>query len=330
MTLYDPNVSVHLPTETLSTLIEDHTITLLLQLLSLPREKFTGTLTTGATSANALSLACAREEVIERTVRRTKGIDEWSLAQEGFGQDTPSVNVFVTRPHASIQKAAALVGIGRKRVIDVGFKPLFSNGDQFDPTNSRDISEGVKVLDFDLTSLEQHLSTSYKNGQGSIVVVGMGEVNTGALTNQLPSIRKLCNQYDAWLHVDAAFSAFIGLLDGYEWICKHMANCADSITSDAHKQLNVPYDAGLLFIRKKVLDVESHESLLLDVCGPGKGQPTPAYLKAPAVDLCGDDENEEMKTKSAYAASLPSPLAKNIENSKRLRALPVYAALLSE
>lgn len=356
VTLFDANVQVHLPKETLSTLIEDHTITLLLQLLSLPQDEFTGTITTGATTANILALTCAREQVMKRVMRRRRKVDaatssdeldsegdpEWSFAEEGFSEDTPPVNVFVALPHASIKKAAAVVGIGRKRVVDVGVKPVFSqhsNNNSSLPflTDAEDVRESIKILEFDLASLEDRLKASQDAGQGSIVVAGMGEVNTGALTHQLPFLRALCDKYDAWLHVDAAFSAFVCLVPGHEWISEEMATCADSITSDAHKQLNVPYDAGLLFIRKHQqhpnANANADASLLEDVCGPGKGQKPPAYLKAADGGRVGEEEaedDEDAKFNRAYAASLPSPLFKNLENSKRFRALPIYAALLSE
>lgn len=328
VTLYDANVQVHLPNETLSTLIEDHTITLLLQLLSLPREEFTGAITTGATTANILALACAREAVLQRRLGQ-----DFSFADEGYSAATPSIDVFVATPHASIKKAAAVVGIGRKRVVDVGRKPARGGDDAAAKlTTEAGVAEGVVVVEFDLEALESHLKTSHTAGRPAIIVAGMGEVNTGALTAQLPTLRQLCDRYEAWLHVDAAFSAFVGLLDGHEWVCQHMAACADSITSDGHKQLNVPYDAGLLFIRRPKSPALPSSSLLEDVCGPGKGQAAPSYLKASIGGDTGHDGSgdDDEATRSAYAASLPSPLFKNLENSKRFRALPLYAVLLSE
>ncbi|CAO1635381.1 unnamed protein product [Sympodiomycopsis kandeliae] len=339
VTLFDSNVQVHLPKETLSTLIEDHTITLLLQLLSLPQDQFTGTLTTGATTANLLGMACAREEVLERIMSAKTGQEEWSMSEEGFSENVPAVNVFVAIPHASIKKAAALTAIGRKRVVDVGLVANFSNTDTSSSeflTREEDIKEGVKVLDFDLVKLEASLRSSQEAGNGSIIVVGMGEVNTGSLCNQLPRIKQLATRYKAWIHVDAAFSAFVSLIDEFKWVGEHLANYADSITSDAHKQLNVPYDTGLLFIRKRSKRSSNNISLLQDVCGPGKNTAAPAYLKAGQEQAVEDDDDDvseaarELKRKSAYAASLPSPLFKNLENSRRFRALPLYAALLSE
>jgi glutamate/tyrosine decarboxylase-like PLP-dependent enzyme len=76
---------------------------------------------------------------------------------------------------------------------------------------------------------------------------------------------------------------------------------ADSLTLDGHKWLNVPYDCGLFFTR----DARALPSFL----GPSAAN-TPAYLAADPADI-------------------PSPLTVNIENSRRFRALPLFASLLS-
>lgn len=73
---------------------------------------------------------------------------------------------------------------------------------------------------------------------------------------------------------------------------------ADSITGDAHKLLNVPYDCGFFFTR--------HLQLQQKVFG----NPSSAYL-------------------STTALSIPSPINLGLENSRRFRALPVYASLLA-
>lgn len=75
---------------------------------------------------------------------------------------------------------------------------------------------------------------------------------------------------------------------------------ADSITVDSHKLLNVPYDSGIFFTRKA--------SVLTSVCK----NPDAAYLSAGA------------------ASEIESPLNVGLENSRRFRALPVYAVLLSQ
>ncbi len=236
---------------------------MLVEMLSL-EGKWTGTITTGATASNILALGCARDALYRRM-----GHDP----EEGPGS---RVSVFVALPHASIKKAASIVGIGRNNV--------------------RDMSSRMQILDFDLPRLEEELAVS----PCSIVVVGFGEVNTGALTAQIPALRALCDKYNAWLHIDAAFSAFVALLPEFSpWASAHLS-MADSITSDAHKQLNVPYDAGLLFLPVKG---DPARSELDELCGPGSGA-APAYLSAGSVS--NDSELQEQ------IAGYPSPLNVNL------------------
>ncbi|KDN47758.1 PLP-dependent transferase [Tilletiaria anomala UBC 951] len=302
VSLFDQNVQVHLPKETLSTYIERLSINMVLELLGLQIDRWSGTVTTGATSSNVLALASAREAVL-----RKYGL---KVSEDGLA-GSPGIKVFVTQPHASVHKAASLVGVGRKNVIDVGHKVL----------EGAPIEEQVKALDFDLNRLDEELRACTEIQQGAIVIAGLGEVNTGALTDQIPSLRRLCNRYGAWLHIDAAFSAFVCLLQEFAWVSEHLS-LVDSITSDAHKQLNVPYDAGLLFIRTRSAGAAA-DCELYDVCSPGKSC-APAYLTAQATKGIDADAIH------AELAQQPSPLNMNIENSRRFRALPLYAGLVCQ
>jgi glutamate/tyrosine decarboxylase-like PLP-dependent enzyme len=73
---------------------------------------------------------------------------------------------------------------------------------------------------------------------------------------------------------------------------------ADSLTGDAHKLLNVPYDCGFFFSRNADMNQAVFQN------------PNAAYLKS-----------------SAGPDSIVSPLNIRIENSSRFRGLPVYATL---
>lgn len=72
---------------------------------------------------------------------------------------------------------------------------------------------------------------------------------------------------------------------------------ADSITGDAHKLLNVPYDCGFFLSRHREVAARVFQN------------PNAAYLNS------ADDD------------AIMSPLNVGLENSRRLRALPVYASL---
>jgi glutamate/tyrosine decarboxylase-like PLP-dependent enzyme len=120
------------------------------------------------------------------------------------------------------------------------------------------------------------------------------------------ALRTLCDKYGAWLHVDGAFGIFGRILPETPEFSVIKKGCegielADSLAGDAHKFLNVPYDCGFFFCR--------HQGVAVDV-----------FQNANAAYLTGG---------KSEAQSIPSPLNIGIENSRRFRALPVYASLLA-
>lgn len=94
------------------------------------------------------------------------------------------IQVLTTMPHSSLMKAASIVGLGRSCVHSVG-------------VSSEDLA-------FDLVKLENDLR---RPAIASIVVISCAEVNTGLFATRtyedVLALRSLCDQYGAWLHVDA-------------------------------------------------------------------------------------------------------------------------------
>jgi glutamate/tyrosine decarboxylase-like PLP-dependent enzyme len=80
----------------------------------------------------------------------------------------------------------------------------------------------------------------------TIVCAQAGNVNTGAF-DPLPAICAAGHDHGAWVHVDGAFGLWAGASPALRHLVAGVEQ-ADSVATDAHKWLNVPYDSGLVFV----------------------------------------------------------------------------------
>ncbi|HEY8001356.1 MAG TPA: aminotransferase class V-fold PLP-dependent enzyme [Solirubrobacterales bacterium] len=230
------------------------------QLFELPSE-FAGVLVSGATMANFTGLIAARN---------------WWADELGFDADEAGL-AGSPRPrilssgyiHPSAVQAIGMLGLGKGTV-------------------ERLTCDAAGRLDLEA------LAASLENGDGpAIVVANAGEVNAGDF-DPIAAIAELTSRHGAWLHVDGAFGLFARLAPESRALTEGV-ELADSVTVDAHKWLNVPYDCGVSFVREP-----ARLARALNVGAP--------YLPSP------DDPR-------------PNPGFLTPENSRRARALAVWATL---
>lgn len=241
--------------------IEDEAIAMLRDLFGLP-ESFSGTFVSGATMANLTGLATGREWLAAR-----RGM---SVARDGISA-LPRIRVLSGEPHSSSLKALSILGLGRASVTHVPVLP--------------DDREAV-----DLPALARALQSDPETP--TIVIANAGTVNTVDF-DDLRAIAAMRAITPLWLHVDGAFGGFARCspryadrVDGLE--------LADSITIDAHKWLNVPYDSAMVFTRHPAAQAQVFQN-------------TAAY-----IGDVGDPPD--------YVHMAP-------ESSRRLRALPAWFSL---
>jgi glutamate/tyrosine decarboxylase-like PLP-dependent enzyme len=125
-----------------------------------------------------------------------------------------------------------------------------------------------------------------------IVCAQAGNVNTGAF-DPLSEIADLTAKHGAWLHVDGAFGLWAAASRNRSALLRGIER-ADSIATDAHKWLNVPYDCGIVFCR----DEAAHRAAM--------------SLSAPYVTATNGERDPH-----EYVP----------EESRRARAIPLYAGI---
>ncbi|MCF2530316.1 pyridoxal phosphate-dependent decarboxylase family protein [Yinghuangia soli] len=201
--------------------LERHTLGWLRELFGLS-DAHQGAFVSGATMSNTVGLAVAREWLGERA-----GI---SVAEDGLAA-LGLVRVLSGRPHSSIAKGMAMLGMGRKSLTTVATLP------------------GREAVD--VAALETALAAA---GGPCIVVANAGTVNTVDF-DDLRAIAALKDRYDFWLHVDAAFGAFAALTAEHAHLVAGL-DAADSVCVDLHKWLNVPYDSAVQFTRRRDLQTD--------------------------------------------------------------------------
>jgi glutamate/tyrosine decarboxylase-like PLP-dependent enzyme len=80
-----------------------------------------------------------------------------------------------------------------------------------------------------------------------LVCAQTGNVNTGSF-DPISEIVECVHEHKGWLHVDGAIGLWAAASPAYRSLI-HGIELADSVSSDCHKWLNVPYDCGVVFVR---------------------------------------------------------------------------------
>lgn len=229
---------------------------------------------TGCQMANFTSLAAARHHVL-----RGAG---WDVEAQGLA-GAPTVTIVTSdESHYTVFMALRLLGFGAGNAVRI----------------ATDEQGRMRV---------EELAKALKNVSGPCIICAQaGNVNTGGFDpiNEIADIidkqfetLKLRNAETCrpWLHVDGAFGLWAAASPTRAHLVKGI-NRADSVASDAHKWLNVPYDCGLVFTNHP----EAHRSAMSLAA---------AYIQATDIER--------------------DPHEFTPEESRRGRAVPVYAALRS-
>ena len=198
-------------TSPIAAALEDVSLQWLRELFGLP-SCVEGAFVTGASMANMAALASARHALLSRL--------DWDAETRGL-YGAPELRVIVSdEVHITVLKALSLLGLGRERVIRV-------------PTDR----QGRLRID-SLPALDDR----------TIVCIQAGNVNTGDFDPAAEVCRR-SQEAGAWVHVDGAFGLWALANRDFAALTAGLAE-ADSWATDGHKWLNVPYDSGIVLVRR--------------------------------------------------------------------------------
>ncbi|HTF59014.1 MAG TPA: aminotransferase class V-fold PLP-dependent enzyme, partial [Actinomycetes bacterium] len=193
--------------------VEDVAAGWLAELLGLPPGVSTG-FVTGGLGANFTGLAAARHHVLAQA--------GWDVERDGLIGAPPVEVVVGAERHVTVDVALRYLGLGSGRLRIV---PADGQG-RMDPA-----------------ALPEVLAAC--TGP-TIVCAQAGNVNTGAF-DPLPAVSAAAHAHGAWVHVDGAFGLWAAASPALRHLVAGVEG-ADSVATDAHKWLNVPYDSGIAFV----------------------------------------------------------------------------------
>ena len=211
--------------------IEENVVRWLCDLFAMPPSS-QGILTSGGSMATLSAVVTARHAKLG----------------EDFGDGSYYVS---EQAHASVTKAAAIAGFGRKHVRLV-------------PTDAE--------LRMDPEALLEMVRQDRAAGMRPFLVVpSAGTTNTGAI-DPLGAVADVAADEELWLHVDAAYGGFFQLTERGRQRFRGIER-ADSVTVDPHKGLFLPYGTGALVVRDGEALRDAHyegAAYLQDLGAPGE------------------------------------------------------------
>ena len=168
-----------------------------------------GILTSGGSMATLAGLAAARARAGHGALQRG--------------------TIYVSREgHASINKAAAILGFSPESIRTIGVDTQFR---------------------IQLDELQQSIEADRLAGRMPFfVAANAGTTNTGAI-DPLDDIAEICASSGLWFHVDAAYGGFAAITSEGRARLRGMER-ADSLTLDPHKWLYCPMGVGCALVRE--------------------------------------------------------------------------------
>jgi len=215
--------------------LEEKTMHWLREAMGLPGT-WEGVIQDTASTATLCALLSARER-----------FSDFQINEKGFAQ-APVFRIYASEQiHSSIEKDVKIAGFGRENLVYIPTDEAFALR-----------TEALR------TAIEADLAAGL---QPLCVVAALGTTSSTAI-DPLAAIAALCQSYQLWLHVDAAYAGTATILPEYRWMLEGLAQ-ADSYVFNPHKWMMVNFDCTAYFVKEKEWLLRTFEIL-------------PEYLKTKA------------------------------------------------
>ena len=207
-----------------ATLIEQRLIAWTAQRIGFAPGQADGVFTSGGTQSNLMALLLARDMFC------LTHLDGHSVQHDGLPGQASRFRILASRlAHFSLQKAAAVLGLGARAVIAV------------------DCDADYRLSP---AALEQAIDACRQAGDIPIAVVAtLGTTDFGSI-DPIAQLAPLCRAAGLWLHADAAYGCGL-LVSGRHREKIAGIEQADSVTVDFHKSFLQPVSCSALVVREK-------------------------------------------------------------------------------
>ena len=197
--------------------LEEKVMDWLKQMLSLP-ESWYGVIQDTASSSTLCALLTARERCSNYSINKT-----------GFTGNEKFRIYGSSETHSSIDKGVKIAGFGLDNLVKV----------QVDENQAMQPSALKEAIESDISHGFKPLC----------VIATLGTTGTTAI-DPIKVIVEICQKYNIWVHVDAAFSGSALILPEYRWMAEGLDQ-ADSFVFNPHKWLFTNFDCSAYFIKDK-------------------------------------------------------------------------------
>ncbi|NOY37823.1 MAG: aspartate aminotransferase family protein [Chlorobi bacterium] len=189
---------------------------------------FQGVIQDTASTATLAALITAREVKSNYTIN-----------EKGFGGNENYRIYASEETHSSIEKAVKIAGFGRKNLVKAPVKRDFT---------------------MDTQALEQLIRTDLNEGYTPLAVIAtLGTTGTTSV-DPLGEIAAIADEFNLWLHVDAALAGSALILPEYRWMTEGIER-VDSFVFNPHKWLFTNFDCSVYFVRDTEALIRTFEIL---------------------------------------------------------------------